>query len=146
MKPLIELTIDELDKDNPTFCSPYVWIVRIENCDGCAVDVGFYRPEEAVERVKDFLTDTPVTIFRYTFEAIAGKLHEIAGSEAENAILLAPSRYFEEGDAPYVDASQFGIKRDINFSITTAWNGETDCFTLCADGELQYTVENNCRL
>ena len=140
MNPLIEITIDELDEYAPTPCSPYVWIVRIENRDGCAVDADFYTAEEAPERVMEFLADTPNTIFRYTFEAIDCRLHDIEGEEAVDAILLAISRYFEEGDAPHVDASQFNIRRDIDFRITTAWDGKTDRFTLLADGEIEHSV------
>lgn len=136
--PLIELTIDEMDELNPTFCSPYVWIVRIQNQHGCAIDVDFYTPEEAPARQNDFLGDIPSIIFRTSFEAVECKLHGIEGDEAIDAILLAFSRYFEEGDAPHPDVSEFNISRDVDFKITTAWDRETDCFTLLANGELEY--------
>ena len=137
-KPLIELDIDEMDEFNPTYCSPYVWIVRIVNQDGCAVDVDYYTPEEASGKLRDFLSKIPTLIFRRTFEAVNCKLHNIEKEEAIDAIVLAFSRYFEEGDALHVDASQFTINRDIDFKITTVWDGEIDRFTLLANGELEY--------
>ena len=136
--PLIELTIDEMDESNPTFCSPCVWIVRIQNQDGCAVDVDFYSREEVPDKLSDFLSEIPIIIFRTTFEAVDCKLHNIEGEEAVDAILLAFSRYFEEDDAPHVSASQFKIFRDVDFEITTVWDKEMDCFTLLSDGELKY--------
>ena len=137
-RPLIELTIDESDESTPTPCSPYVWIVTIENRDGCAVDADFYTPEEAPGKLADFLSDMPVTIFRYTFEAIDCKLHSIGGDEAIDAILLAFSRYFEDDNTPGPMTPELKIKRDIDFAVTTAWDGKTDRFTLLSDGTLKY--------
>lgn len=137
--PLIELTIDEMDKENPRPCSPYVWICRIHNQAGCAIDVDFYTPEQAPGKLRDFLCEIPTIIFRTTFEAVDCKLHGIQGEGAVDAILLAFSRYFEDDDSPHVNASHFKISRDIDFRITTAWNGEVDLFTLLTDGELRYS-------
>ena len=137
-KPLIELAIDEMNENNPTYCSSYVWIVRIENQDGCAVDVDYYTPEEASEKLRCFISEISTIIFRTIFEAVNCKLHDIEREEAIDAILLAFARYFEEGDAPHTDASQLKINRDIDFKITTVWDGEIDCFTLLANGELEY--------
>lgn len=136
--PLIELTIDEANESKPTPCSPYVWIVRIQNQDGCAVDADFYTREEAKDKLREFLSEIPSILFRTTFEAIECRLHDIEGDEALDAILLAFSRYFEEDDAPHIDASQFKINHDIDFAITTAWNGETDHFTLLSSGEIEF--------
>lgn len=139
--PLIELTIDEMDESNPTFCSPYVWIVRIHNQDGCAVDVDFYNPDKARDHLNNFLRDIPTILFRTIFEAVDCKLHDIDDYEAVDTILLAFARYFEEGDAPHIDAAEFNINRDVDFVITTAWDGETDYFTLLASGEIKYPKE-----
>ena len=137
--PLIELTIDEADESKPTPCSPYVWIVRIQNQDGCAVDVDFYTREEAPEKLRDFLTDIPTTIFRTTFEAIDCRLHNIEGREAIDAISVAIAKYFESDDeSTKVDLSDITIERDVDFALTTAWNGETEYFTLLTDGSLEY--------
>ncbi|MDE6368706.1 MAG: hypothetical protein K2K94_05660, partial [Muribaculaceae bacterium] len=137
--PLIELTIDEADEVKPTPCSPYVWIVRIQNQDGCAVDVDFYTREEAREKLRDFLADIPTTIFRTTFEAIDCKLHDIEGKEAIDAISVAIAKYFESDDeSTKVDLTDFTIERDVDFALTTAWNGETEYFTLLTDGTLEY--------
>lgn len=89
----------------------------------------------------DFLSDTPNTIFRYTFEAIDCKLHDIDGDEAVDAIVLAISRYFEEGDAPHVETAQFSVRRDIDFKLTTAWDNKTESFTLLSNGEIEYPVK-----
>lgn len=137
--PLIELTIDEADESKPAPCSPYVWIVRIHNQDGCAVDADFYTREEAPDKLRDFLIGIPTTIFRTTFEAIDCKLHDIEGREAIDAISVAIAKYFESDDeATKVDLSAFNIERDVDFAITTAWDGKTDYFTLLTEGELEY--------
>lgn len=137
--PLIELTIDEADESNPTPCNPYVWIVRIQNQDGCAVDADFYTREEAPDKLRDFLSEIPATIFRTTFEAIDCKLHDIEGREAIDAISIAIAKYFESDDeATKVDLTDFMIEQDVDFAITTAWDGETDRFTLLADGTIEY--------
>lgn len=137
--PLIELTIDEADESNPTPCSPYVWIVRIHNQDGCAVDADFYTCEKAPDKLRDFISKIPTTIFRTTFEAIDCKLHDIEGREAIDAISVALAKYFEcDDEATKVDLTDFMIEQDVDFAITTAWDGETDFFTLLADGTLEY--------
>lgn len=149
--PLIELIIDKADESKLTQCSPYVWIVKGQNETGCAVDAGFYTPEDTAEKLADFLSEMPSTNLRTTFEAVRCRLHDIEGQEALDAILLAFSRYdavllgfkkvLEENDALLVDASLFKINRDVDFAVTTAWDGESYRFTLLADGELE---SNNC--
>ena len=102
------------------------------------MEADFYTREEAPEKLAEFLNEIPTTIFRSTFEAIECRLHDIEGREALDAIALAFARYFSDDDAPYIDASQFNLNRNIDFAITTAWDGETDHFTLLADGEIEY--------
>lgn len=128
--PLIELTIDNANESKPTHCHPYVWIVRIQNNEGCAVDTGYYTQEEAPGKLKGFLNEIPTILFRTTYEAVSCKLHDIDGVEATVAISAAIAIYFG-GDIP-----KFKIERDIDFAITTAWNGETNYFTLLTDGDI----------
>lgn len=135
--PLIEIVVDEMNESKPTFCSPYIWIVTIQNTEGCAVDVDFYAPEQVREKLRDFFASVPSILFRTTFEAIECRLHDIEGEEAIDAITLAIAKYFEDEDNK-VDSSGFDIKRDVDFALTTAWDNETDRFTLRTDGELHF--------
>ncbi len=143
--PRIELTIAPTNKAKPTPCSPYVWVATIQNTPGCGIDVDFYTPEEAPTKFEDFLSKIPSILFRTTFEATECKLHGIEGKEAVDAIIVAIAKYLEDGDdtsegngAPRIDVSQFNLKRDVDFALTTTWNGKTTYFTLLADGEIEY--------
>lgn len=128
--PTIELTIDINESDRPAPCTPYVWVILIEGVDGCAVDVDFYTADEAPRRLKEFESAmASYGLALDVYEATACKLSGIDGAEAEDAIALAINRYFY---TPGLDDSDYALPRDVDFRLTTAWDGHTDCFTLSA--------------
>lgn len=133
--PLIELTIDEMDESKPTPGNPYVWIVEIANRSGCAIDCDYYTEEEAPEKLREFFDEIGATIYRTTYEAIGHKFHDIDGDDAVDAICMGLSRYFE-GDDCIVENTYYDAPFDVDFAITTAWDGKTMRFTLHPDGEI----------
>lgn len=138
-KPQIELIIDKADESNPTPCSPYVWIVSIQNCKSYAIDTNYYTSEEAPYRLSDFLKKVPIILSRATFEAVDCKLYDIKGKEATKAIYVAIAKYFErEDENTKTDLSQFKIRREVDFTITTVWDGKTTYFTLLSDNSLRF--------
>ncbi len=56
--------------------------------------------------------------------------------EAEEAIKNAMFKYFEKGDT--WDWCPFEIKEEVDFELTTAWDGKTETFTLREDSEIEF--------
>lgn len=134
-KPLIELTIDEMDESRPAVSSPCVWLVAMADRPGCAIDADYYTVEEMPGKLREFFGEIGASIFRTTYEAVDCRLHNIAGGDAVDAICMALSRYFEDEDA-VVENTYYEADKDVDFAITTAWDGKTIRFTLHPDSQL----------
>ena len=128
--PSIALTIDVNESGRPAPCSPYVWVIMIEGVDGCAVDVDYYPAEEARRMLREFEVDVAAHgLAQELYEATACCVRGLDRDEVPDAICLALNLYF---DTPGFDRVAFTLRHDIDFALTTAWNGHTDRFTLCA--------------
>lgn len=138
--PSIELTIDEMNGTNPVACAPYVWIILMDDCSGCAVDCDFYTPEDAPAKLREFLDDAGFSLTRSVYEAVGCKLEGIEGDDAADAITMALLRYFENDDCR-VENTFYDASFDVDFTIKTAWNGETDRFTLHPDSKISFPGE-----
>lgn len=140
--PMITLVLDKLDEAKPTECSPYIWAVKLS--DGSAVDVNNYTPKEAPEKLRAFLSQIPAERISLALEAVYCFYSEVdfgEPQEAIDAIGIALPKYFEaESSEEQIDAmrlEELGIDRNMDFRITTRWNGDTNYFTLLSNGEFK---------
>lgn len=56
--------------------------------------------------------------------------------EADEAIKNAMFKYFEKGDE--FEKCPFEIDQEVDFELTTAWDGKTETFTLREDSEIEF--------
>lgn len=133
--PSIELTFDKMNDDCPRPCTPYVWIVLMDNRSECAVYCDNHTSEEAPRKLQEFLNDTGVSFQSTVYEATDCTTHDIYGEDAVDAITMALLKYFES-ETCIAENTFFDAPFDVNFSIKTVWNGKTENFTLHPDGEL----------
>ena len=139
--PTIKLTVDGLQGKVPTPCSPYIWIALNHDQSECiGVDASFYSEEEAPEKLKELRDKVGPMLLSTLFEATSCELNGIEGEEAEDAIINAFFKYFEKDKW---EKCPFDIKREVDFELTTAWDGETQCFTLRLDSEIEFYVKTD---
>lgn len=138
--PSIELTFEEITGSKPKESSPYVWVVRMADRSGCALDCDYYTPEESPARFKEFLEDAGFSLTRSVYEAVDCKFHGIEGDDAVDAIFMAILRLFENDDC-IVENTFYDAPFDVDFTIRTSWDNVTKRFTLHPDSHI--TFHNN---
>lgn len=135
--PSIELTFDEITSQEPKESSPYVWVVRMADRSGCAIDCDYYTPEEAPTKFREFLDDAGFSLTRSVYEAVDCKLHDIYGDDAVDAIFMAILRLFEN-DNCRVGNTFYDAPFDVDFTIKTDCDNEIKRFTLHPDSHITY--------
>lgn len=135
--PYIELTVDRMNESGPAACVPYLWIVRMADRSGCALDCDNYTSEEAPRRLHEFLDELGIAPTATVYEAIDCKLHDIVGEDAVDAIFMAILRYFESDDCK-AENTFYDAPCDVGFIVRTAWDGQVIRFTLHPDSRISF--------